>query len=158
MIFLDEIFFKKIRLIFDIENWLWKYNFVTFWGYFWLAKLPGSLEIWKFIDEPDLLVWILYQCWHLNLNCLASILKFGKISTIQIGWNYSQLNIRTTFCHVLRRTFLLYLNDSMMDLTMEIEIDYLQNAVLYLTTYFISKNVIKLSQATQMSFVHIFEP
>ena len=24
-------FFEKILLIFDIENWLWKYNFSTFW-------------------------------------------------------------------------------------------------------------------------------
>ena len=124
-----------------------KAQFCHFLRSFWLAKLPGSLEIWKFIDEPDLLVWILYQFWLLNLNCLASTLKFGKISTIQIGWSYSQLNIRTTFCHVLRRTFLLYLNVSMMDLTMEIEIDYLQITVFYLTTYFISKNIIKLSRA-----------
>ena len=94
------------------------------------------LEIWKSIDEPTyLLVWILYQFWLLNLNCLASTLKFGIISTIQIGWNYSHLNIRTKFYHVLRRTFLLYLNDSMMDLTMEIEIDYLQTTVLYFITY-----------------------
>ena len=26
-----KFFFEKIRLIFDIENWLWKYNFDTFW-------------------------------------------------------------------------------------------------------------------------------
>ena len=107
-----------------------------------MAKLPGSLEIWKFIDEPDLLVWILYQFWLLNLKCLASILKFGKISTIQIGWNYSQLNIRTKFWHVSRRTFLLYLNDSMMDLDLD---GPMEITVLYLTTYFISKNIIKLS-------------
>ena len=25
------IFYQKIQLIFDIENWLWKYNFGTFW-------------------------------------------------------------------------------------------------------------------------------
>ena len=35
-----KFFFKKIRLIFDIENWLWKYNFGTFWG-------PGAMSIYK---------------------------------------------------------------------------------------------------------------
>ena len=40
LIFLDEFFFEKIRLIFDIENWLWKYNFGTFWG-------PGAMSIYK---------------------------------------------------------------------------------------------------------------
>jgi hypothetical protein len=40
LIFLDENFFEKIRLIFDIENWLWKYNFGTFWG-------TGAMSIYK---------------------------------------------------------------------------------------------------------------
>ena len=40
LIFLDEFFFEKNRLIFDIENWLWKYNFGTFWG-------PGAMSIYK---------------------------------------------------------------------------------------------------------------
>ena len=31
MIFLDIFFFEKIWLIFDIQNWLWKYNLGTFW-------------------------------------------------------------------------------------------------------------------------------
>ena len=35
LIFLDEILFEKIWLIFDVENWLWKYNFGTFWGRPW---------------------------------------------------------------------------------------------------------------------------
>ena len=35
LIFLgDFLFFEKIQLIFDIENWLWKYDFGTFWGQF----------------------------------------------------------------------------------------------------------------------------
>ena len=33
-------FFWKNWLIFDIENWLWKYNFGTFWG-------PGIMSIHK---------------------------------------------------------------------------------------------------------------
>ena len=45
LIFLDEIFFKKIRLIFDIENWLWKYNLGTFWG-------PGTMSIYKIKQFP----------------------------------------------------------------------------------------------------------
>ena len=40
LIFLDDFFFEKIWLIFDIENWLWKYNFGTFWG-------PGTMSIYK---------------------------------------------------------------------------------------------------------------
>ena len=35
-----NFFFEKIRLIFDIENWLWKYNFGTFWG-------PAAMSIHK---------------------------------------------------------------------------------------------------------------
>jgi hypothetical protein len=31
LIFLNEFFFEKISSIFDIENWLWKYDFGTFW-------------------------------------------------------------------------------------------------------------------------------
>jgi hypothetical protein len=31
LIFLDEIFYEKIGMIFDIENWVWKYDFGTFW-------------------------------------------------------------------------------------------------------------------------------
>ena len=29
--FLNDFFFEKISLIFDMENWLWNYNFGTFW-------------------------------------------------------------------------------------------------------------------------------
>ena len=35
-----KFFFEKIRLIFDLENWLWKYNFGTFWGL-------GAMSIYK---------------------------------------------------------------------------------------------------------------
>ena len=31
LIFLSENKLRKIRIIFDIENWLWKSNFGTFW-------------------------------------------------------------------------------------------------------------------------------
>ena len=31
MVFFNEIFFVKIRLIFDIEKWLWKSEFRSFW-------------------------------------------------------------------------------------------------------------------------------
>ena len=31
LIFLNEFIFEKIPLIFDIENWLWKFDFGTFW-------------------------------------------------------------------------------------------------------------------------------
>ena len=40
LIFLNKFFFEKIQLIFDIENWLWKYNFGTYWG-------PGTMSIYK---------------------------------------------------------------------------------------------------------------
>ena len=44
MIFLDKFFFEKIRLIFDIQNWLWKYDFVTFWHF--LKIIP-----WWYVDS-----------------------------------------------------------------------------------------------------------
>ena len=31
LIFFYEIFFEKIQLIFEIQNWFWKYDFGTFW-------------------------------------------------------------------------------------------------------------------------------
>ena len=31
LIFLNNFFFEKTPLIFDVENWLWKYNFGIFW-------------------------------------------------------------------------------------------------------------------------------
>ena len=32
--FSTKIFFRKIRVIFDVENWLWKSDFGTFWWLF----------------------------------------------------------------------------------------------------------------------------
>ena len=42
LIFLSRwiFFFEKIRLIFHIQNWIWKYNFGTFWR-------PGTMSIYK---------------------------------------------------------------------------------------------------------------
>ena len=116
----------------------------------------GSTFVYKWADI--LLVWILYQCWLLHLNCLAFILKCGKISTIQIGWNYSQLNIRTKFCHVFRRTFLLYLNVSMMDLMMEREITYIEITVLYLSTLHLKivSNFLRHSIWVSYTFLMVF--
>ena len=45
-----KFFFEKILLIFDIENWLWKYNFGTFWQtdaprIFKIQRFPLSMSI-----------------------------------------------------------------------------------------------------------------
>ena len=44
LIFLNEFFFEKIPLIFDIENWLWKYDFGTFWQ----TGAPRILKMQRF--------------------------------------------------------------------------------------------------------------
>ena len=44
LIFLNEFFFEKILSIFDIENWLWKYDFSTFWQ----TGAPRNLKIQRF--------------------------------------------------------------------------------------------------------------
>ena len=44
LIFLNDFFFEKIPSIFDIENWLWKYDFGTFWQ----TGAPRILKIQQF--------------------------------------------------------------------------------------------------------------
>ena len=41
---LKKDFFEKIPLTFDIENWLWKYNFGTFW---WTI-IHRRIVLWQF--------------------------------------------------------------------------------------------------------------
>ena len=49
-----KIFFEKIQSIFDIENWLWKYNFGTFWQ--------------TIIHRRIILKKIIWACWFLGKN------------------------------------------------------------------------------------------
>ena len=49
-IFWNDFFFEKIPSIFDIENWLWKYDFGTFWWTvshrrIFFKKIPFSMLI-----------------------------------------------------------------------------------------------------------------
>ena len=50
LIFLNEFFFENFLSIFDIKNWLWKYDFGTFWWTgigrrIFLNKIPFSMLI-----------------------------------------------------------------------------------------------------------------
>ena len=49
------IFFEKIPLIFDIENWRWKYNFGTFWQTIIHRRFPCRLlgKNLAFQDPPS---------------------------------------------------------------------------------------------------------
>ena len=50
LIFLNDFFFKIFLSIFDVKNWLWKYDFGTFWRTgiscrIFLNKIPFSMLI-----------------------------------------------------------------------------------------------------------------
>ena len=58
-----NFFFEKIRLIFDVENWVWKYDFGTFWRTviqqrIFLKQIPLSMlilgQFFAFKDPPSL--------------------------------------------------------------------------------------------------------
>ena len=51
MIFLDNFFFEKIWLIFDIQNWLWKYDFSTFWQTFITRRNFLKIFPWWHVDS-----------------------------------------------------------------------------------------------------------
>ena len=51
-----KFFFDKFQLIFDIENWLWKYNFGTFWE----TGAPRILKIQRF--PLSLLIFVQKSC------------------------------------------------------------------------------------------------
>ena len=56
LMFLNDFFFEKNWLIFDLENWLWKYNFGTFW---W------TVLHWRIKKK------ILWVCWFLAKNLVS---------------------------------------------------------------------------------------
>ena len=74
-----KIFFRKIRMIFYIENWLWKSTFGTFW------HLPTTDQFSKF----NKFLWV---CWFLckNLsNFVSLVLKLHNRKCHILSWPWS---------------------------------------------------------------------
>ena len=88
MIFLDKFFFEKIRLIFDIQNWLWKYNFGTFWQTVITRRNFLKIFPWWHVDSwPKRLLFRTHHLWNsttklILLNILTCTIQI--ISTFQI--------------------------------------------------------------------------
>ena len=50
LIFFNEKKIRKIRMIFDIENWLWKSDLGTFWRPMWTSVKVKSKKYFSFTD------------------------------------------------------------------------------------------------------------
>ena len=50
LIFFNEKKIRKIRMIFDIENWLWKSDLGTFWRPMWTSVKVKSKNYFSFTD------------------------------------------------------------------------------------------------------------
>ena len=48
MMFFNDFFFRKIRIFFDIENWLWRLEIYTFWRHL-LKWLKNFLVDWLLV-------------------------------------------------------------------------------------------------------------
>ena len=73
---------RKIRMIFDIENWLWKSNFGTFWQLAINPKLKTQNS--KFNN-------FLWVCWFLGKNIFLILYPLLENSTTRIAILYRNL-------------------------------------------------------------------
>ena len=83
MIFLDNFFFEKIRLIFDIQNWLWKYHFCTFWQT--LSARRNFLKIFPWLHVDSWPIRLLFRTHHLWNSTTELILLFTTKKTKNKG-------------------------------------------------------------------------
>ena len=93
MIFLDNFFFEKNWLIFDIQNWLWKYNFGTFWRTVISRRNFLRIFPWLHVDswpKRNLYVCIEDQVFNMYLQ-LA--LLWNVLCNYCIVWNWFWLKI-----------------------------------------------------------------
>ena len=88
LIFLDEIFFWKKIVDFDIENLLWKYNF----GIFWRTIIHRRIDLKQFPLSMLILGQIAYffrptifKIPQPNWHCIAISFFILKISTFSLG-------------------------------------------------------------------------
>ena len=85
--FSNDFFFEKIRLIFDIENWLWKYNFGTFWRtviHRWIKKNPLS----TYVDScPKILLFRTHHLWNSTTKLILNLIYILTLGyTIEHNW------------------------------------------------------------------------
>ena len=65
LIFLDNFFFEKIRLIFDIQNWLWRYNYGIFWQTVITRRIFLKIFSWWHVDSlPKNLLLRTHHLWN----------------------------------------------------------------------------------------------
>ena len=69
LVFFNEKKWRKIRMIFDLENWLWKSNFGTFWQ---LTTTP-ILKIQSFRFGMLILLYFVPPAWKLENPYCCSV-------------------------------------------------------------------------------------
>ena len=74
----QKLSFEKIRLIFDIQNWLWKYDFGTFWQTVITRRIFLKIFPWWHVDSwPKSLLLRTQHLWNstteLILDCLIEM-------------------------------------------------------------------------------------
>ena len=94
-------FFEKIALIFDIENWLWKYDFGTFW---WTI-IHHRIVLKKSFEHVD--SWAKNSTTELTLICICVCLIYRESNvTIYHGnnfpWNIGSCHLDNWECQQLQ--------------------------------------------------------
>ena len=87
-------FFRKIRSIFDVENWLWKSDFGTFWRLFWpfnkshekINAILWSVQLWlqseMFLSNSIDMMKNLQQ--GLNRKCRKYFIKLRSLTEFNL--------------------------------------------------------------------------
>ena len=109
-IILTETKIKIIKLIFDVENWLWKSNFGDFW-YLMITKITSWL---KFMGKNLHLVGcatvcekVKWQSGSMKWNCrgLTLIISFLNVDCVYLLFVQRTLKLHL-FCLTIGNTFL----------------------------------------------------
>ena len=114
MVFLDKIFFEKIRFIFDIQNWLWKYDFGTFWKTVITHSFLKIFPWWHVDSWPKSSLFRTHHFWNSTTELILMYIvltywspswRFGS----RVCWSFSSTRIsrgfrcRTRICQILRK-------------------------------------------------------
>ena len=90
MIFIDNFFFEKIRLIFDIQNWLWKYDFGTFWQTVITRRNFSQTFPWWHVDSwPKSLLFRTHFLWNSTTELILLLNTKCEGKTLMVKPNKS---------------------------------------------------------------------
>ena len=85
---LNDFLFEKIPLLFDIKNWLWKYDFGTFWQTVITHRIFLKIFPWWHVDSwPKSLLLRTHHLWNsLTELILMYRLKFTPCPPLNKGY------------------------------------------------------------------------